>query len=221
MLTRAPLLAVLTAAALGACSIDGVAQETAPPRTAQDIALSAKTPLGEASITLPADTEVTNYVEEGATILLRQGPFAAGVPTEQIIFTTNAPTTTNAPIEPPPVAAEQAAQTPNPAPSTTPTDPAAGPAWVKLPEEWKALWPFAVIALLAAYSLLATVALLRTRGRRTRDSTPSSPALPAVVTGDGNSIACPLCAKDIAVAKLQSGRNNCPACRGAFVVERP
>ena len=213
------MLAALVAAALGASATKSAAQEGAPPRTAKDVVLSAKTPLGEASITLPADSAVTNYVEEGASILLRQGPFSANVPREQIIFATNTVTITNAPAEAAPVTTDQAPPTPDPVPSVTPVNPAT--ALVNLPAEWETLWPLAVIALLGAYSLFATVALLRTRGRGAQDSSQPRPALPAVVTGDGNSIACPLCGKDIAVAKLKSGRNNCPVCRGAFVVERP
>lgn len=218
---RATLPTVLIAIALRVSSPDGTAQEAIPPRTAEEVVLSTKTPLGEASIVLPANSAVTDYDEEGAMMLLRQGPFAARVPREEIIFVTNATAFTTAPEEPAPLAAEQAAPMPEPEQSINQTNPAPAAHWPDLPAEWKKHWPVAAIALLGSYSLFATFALLRTRGRRAQDSTRPRPVLPAVVTGNGHSIACPLCGKDIAVATLESGRNSCPACQGAFVVERP
>ncbi|MGA0094144.1 MAG: hypothetical protein ACO3J2_07620 [Chthoniobacterales bacterium] len=203
-------------------------QDTGPTFTAgKDIVLSATTPLGEASLTIPAGTTITNNYEVlGEQVRIWQGPFVATV---ALVDVKPVATPTPAPTpEPTP--------TPTPPPSPTPTpETRAGipmvlaelPAWAQ---------PAAVGAL-AAYALLVTIALWRLRRRpaqrpavtpepvRTAGRAPvvelptkAKPAA-AVLADSGRAIACPLCRGTIPLEKVAKGRNICPSCQGAFVGE--
>lgn len=208
---------LLGAIALQASLLVTHAQEKAPPRLAEDVVLSTKTPLGEASISLAEGSEVTDFSEEGDAVRLQQGPFTATVPRAQLDFGADV---TVAP-EAAPVEDAPASPPPTPVPVANTAEPVIASPWEDILAEWKTYLPIAAAVLLGVYALFVTLALSRLRRREAGKARTPRPALPAVVTGDGNSIACPLCGKDIAVERLKSGRNNCPVCRGAFEVERP
>jgi hypothetical protein len=221
------LLLAITAQALA---------QSAPTNFAatKDLLLSTKTPLGDATVTIPAGTAITNYEMQGAQVKIRQGAFTAVVALADVqAAPTPAPAAESAPTPAP-----EATPTPTPAPATQPSAtaaPDAAPAnsaneTSGLPD-W--LMP-AAFGALAAYALFATVALLRPRGGRKRTTIvpdrnikdapvvalPSpTKAKPAVVAEGGRAIACPLCGKNIPLEKISKGRNSCPSCKGAFVGE--
>jgi hypothetical protein len=209
---------------------------------ANEIVLATKTPLGDASITISAGTVLTNCVLSGENVSIRQGPFAATVDladVEPIASATATPTPTSTPTPTPtPATPQTAEQTPSPASSAAATQPAAEssttavglagdlPDWV-VPAAGGAL---------VAYAIFTTLALLLSRRRRRRSpispskaEQPKKPPVvampakptpkPAVVADGGQAIACPLCGKNIAMEKVGKGRNRCPHCDEAFVVE--
>lgn len=218
---RANYPIVLAALVLAGSAFATHAQEKVPPRLAEDVVLSTKTPLGEASITLPADAEVKDFVEEGDEVVVRQGPFAATIPRTLLNFGAVVAATPEAPAPPVESAPAAVATTPEPVPSPSPTETASAAPWDNVLAEWQTFLPLAAAVVLGAYALFATLMLWRLRRRVAEKPSAPRPALPAVVTGDGNSIACPLCSKDIAVERLKSGRNRCPVCQGFFEVEKP
>ena len=235
-------IAALLLAAVCATSKAQTAQENKPTAN-EPIVLSTVTPLGEASITLPAGAVITNQEQQGDKIRVWQGPFSATVGMEAI--QAEQPPVENLPGNP---AAENVQEQPAPtsappetsaAPEATPdASPqasvvATGPAMSGMPD-W--VIPAAGGALLA-YALFTTVALLRSRTRAKESSAPvpeaakeknagpvvtiapKKNAQPAVVSDGGRSIACPLCAKSIPLEKIKKGRNVCPSCNGTFVGE--
>jgi hypothetical protein len=199
----------------------------------KDLLLSTKTPLGEAAMTMPAGTAITNYEIQGAQVKIRQGAFSAVV--------------AMADVQTAPAPAPVAEASPSPAPEATPAStsaPAPEPAATAAPEPAAASEPAtpnglpdwlmpAAFGALAAYALFATIALLRGRRpatpaiaahRNTKDAPvvalPSqTKAKPAVVAAGGRAIACPLCGKNIPLEKVSQGRNSCPSCQGTFVGE--
>ena len=198
----------------------GQAQEAAPATAAVDIILSTTTPLGEAGVRLPAGSVVTGLEEDGAMIVLRQGPFTARVPREAIVF----PAETPAPEPSPSVIVAEATDDPVEAVALaedTPSSPAAvGPWGAGWTGDWKTIWPAGAALVLGGYSLFATVALVRLRRRGQPAPAPAGRTRPAVVTDGGRSIECPLCGKNIFVENLSGGRNTCPACHGSFICDR-
>lgn len=236
-------LAAVGSFALGETAVAQAAPEN-QPTAQQEIVLGTLTPLGEASITIPAGTVLTNQEQQGDKIRVWQGPFSATVSMEAVRTPqppAETPTQESAPADnpeesaqtasPPETAAEQTPATPPPAPQ--PPVVGAEPALAGLPD-WAV--PAAGGALLA-YALFTTVALLRSRNRAENKTAPVSEgakketaapvvaiapkknARPAVVSDGGRSIACPLCSKNIPLEKITKGRNVCPSCGGTFVGE--
>lgn len=197
----------------------GHAQEAAPATAAVEIILTTTTPLGEAGLRLPAGSVVTGLEEDGAMIVLRQGPFIARVPREAIVFPAEPP----APEPSPNVIVAEAIVDPVEAVALAEDAPAApaavGPWDAAWAGDWKAIWPAGAALLLGGYSLLATVALVRLRRRGQPVPAPARQTRPAVVTDGGRSIECPLCGKNIVVENLSGGRNTCPACHGSFICD--
>lgn len=153
---RATLVLLLAA---GVPIVPGAAQNPPAPATAKDVILSTKTPLGEASIMVPAGTAVTDPIGEEKEITLREGPFSATVAREDLVF----------PAPPPsePAAKTEAGASPAPTPEATSApavswnDPDAvtpGQRWF---EDWQVWGPAVAAALLGLYSIFATVALVR------------------------------------------------------------
>jgi len=226
--------AALSACLLAALAAHALAQTAPTNFTAnKDLLLSTKTPLGEATMTMPAGTAITNYEMQGAQVKIRQGAFSAVVAL--------------ADVQTAPAPAPVPETSPSPAPEATPAStpaPAPEPSATAAPEQVAAnsaaepsglpnwLMP-AAFGALAAYALFATIALLR--GRRPRPppvaahrnpkdapvvALPSqNKAKPAVMAAGGRAIACPLCGKNIPLEKVSQGRNSCPSCQGAFVGE--
>jgi len=221
--------------------------QTAPenrPTAQEDIILGTLTPLGEASITIPAGTVLTNQEAQGDKIRVWQGPFSATVGVEAVQIPQ--PTAESRVQDPAPETKQE-----EPAQKTSPPDteaeqipapPPAEPKPAKVDTETAiaALPEWAIPAAggaLLAYALFATVALLRSRKSAEAKTTPISDettkekaapvvaiapkknAMPAVVSDGGRSIACPLCAKSIPLEKITKGRNVCPSCGGSFVGE--
>lgn len=241
-----PLSLVLAALALAVGSETAKAQ-AAPesrPTAKKEIVLGTLTPLGEASITIPAGSVLTNQETQGDKIRIWQGPFSTTVGIEAVQMPqppAENPAQDPSPetkqeecaqkTSPPETAAEQTPAAPPAAPEPATVD--GEPAIAALPE-WAV--PAAGGALLA-YAILTTVALLRSRNRAETKTAPISDeakketatpvvaigpkknAVPAVVSDGGRSIACPLCAKSIPLEKISKGRNVCPSCGGAFVGE--
>lgn len=206
------------------------------------VVLGTKTPLGEATIALPAGTVLTNCEVLGDKAVIRQGPFAATVALEELQQPSTPPPAATAPL---PIAAD------SPAPDTSPSPPAsstpeatpresAGSPDEQVPADaiTSRLPDWVVPAAggaLVAYALFTTATLLRTRRRRPRriapattpapetDKTPivaipsKAAPKPAVVAEGGKAIACPLCGKSIPLEKISAGRNSCPSCQGQFV----
>jgi hypothetical protein len=232
LLTKCAALSTCLLAALAAHAL----AQTAPTNfTAnKDLLLSTKTPLGEATMTMPAGTAITNYEMQGAQVKIRQGAFSAIVALADVQTapapapvpeTSPSPAPEATPASTPAPAPEPAATAaPEPSPTNSAAEPSGLPDW---------LMP-AAFGALAAYALFATIALLRPRGgrkstatvrdRNTKDAPvvalPSqSKAKPAVMAAGGRAIACPLCGKNIPLEKVSQGRNSCPSCQGAFVGE--
>jgi hypothetical protein len=209
----------------------------------KDLVLSTKTPLGDATVTIPSGTAITNYEAQGGQVKIWQGPFTAVVATNDV----QAEPVPTAKPDPSPAPSPEA--NPGIAAPTAPQPAAAGPdvSAMEFPSMDNAgLLPVISPALpdwllpgaggaLVAYALFATIALLRTSRRRgeTRHASsahtgneapvialpPETKAKPAVVTHGGRAIACPLCGKEIAMEKVSKGRNRCPSCQGTYVVE--
>jgi len=204
------------------------------------ITLSTKTPLGDASITLPAGAPLERFEIQGENIKVWQGPFTAVLP---LTATTTQVARQPAPekmLPSAPVAAATTAPTSAATPAPTPT--AATPATAGAPDSAaaaKALlqslslekWPVwsmpAALGALALYALFSTIAWLRSRRKNSapRNRTaplpviimPKQSARPAEFKDDGRAITCPLCGDGIPVEKLRDGRNVCPSCRESFV----
>jgi len=209
----------------------------------KDLVLSTKTPLGDATVTIPSGTAITNYEAQGGQVKIWQGPFTAVVATNDV----QAEPVPTAKPDPSPAPSPEA--NPGIAAPTAPQPAAAGPdvSATEFPSmdnagrlpvispalpDW--LLPAAGGALVA-YALFATIALLRTS--RHRGETRHAPsthagneapvialpqeikAKPAVMADGGRAIACPLCGKEIAMEKISKGRNRCPSCQGTYVVE--
>jgi hypothetical protein len=197
------------------------AQEPEPPTAAGEILLGTKTPLGEATIAIPAGSTVGDYAEEGEMIIIRRGPFHARVPRAELVFPVREPDPEPSPT-PEVVAAEVVAPDQNPQTAFAPPTSAGAALWPweeGWSGDWQRLWPAAAVLLLGIYSLAVTAALLRRRRRDAVVALPAVRTVHAVVTNEGRSIACPLCGKDIVVDDLKGGRNTCPACRGSFICE--
>ena len=143
------------------------AQTPQKPATAKDVILSTKTPLGEASIVMPAGTEVDDPIGDEKEITLREGPFSAPVAREDLVFPPTTPSATagkadaNASPAPSPAATSQPAVSWNDPEAVT-----AGPRWF---EDWRILVPAVAAALLGLYSIFATVALVRRPKRHEYD----------------------------------------------------
>lgn len=200
----------------------------------KDLLLSTKTPLGEATVTIPAGAAITNYEVQGEQVKIRQGAFTAVVALADVQTPPTPAPSPEASPTPTPEATPASTPTPEPEPSATAApepSPASSVAGLDSLPDW--LVP-AAFGALAAYALFATIALLRPRGRRRSIATgrerhakdapvvalPSqSKAKPAVMAADGRAIACPLCGKNIPLEKVSKGRNSCPSCHGAFVGE--
>jgi hypothetical protein len=223
--------AARSACLLAALAAHALAQTAPTNFTAnKDLLLSSKTPLGEATMTMPAGTAITNYEMQGAQVKIRQGAFSAIVALADV-QTAPAPapvpetSLSPAPEATPAPAPEPAATAaPKPSPANSAAEPSGLPDW---------LMP-AAFGALVAYAFFATIALLRPRGgrkstttvrdRNTKDAPvvalPSqSKAKPAVMAAGGRAIACPLCGKNIPLEKVSQGRNSCPSCQGTFVGE--
>jgi len=188
--------------------------------TVETIALTTKTPLGDATIDIPAGTTLTNFEVQGDRVKVWQGPFVASVPM--------------ASLQKP---APQSTPTPTPTPQATPVPGAStAPPSSALEETNAALrgvpsWLLpATVGALATYALLATAALVRARRRHSAPQTaPGQPPVvilppktlpsPAVVADGGRAIACPICGKNIPLHKVAKGPNHCPDCGGKFVGE--
>ena len=200
----------------------------------KDLLLSTKTPLGEATVTIPAGATITNYEMQGEQVKIRQGAFTAVVALADLQTPpAPAPSPETSPT-PTPEATPASTPTPEPEPAATAApdpSPASSAAAPNALPDW--LMP-AVFGTLVAYALFATIALLRPRGgrkstatvrdRNTKDAPvvalPSqSKAKPAVMAAGGRAIACPLCGKNIPLEKVSQGRNSCPSCQGTFVGE--
>jgi len=204
----------------------------------RDIILSTKTPLGDASVTVPAGTVFTNCEVQGDKAKIWQGPFGATIDltavqpmTPDVAARPEPSPAPGANPEPSPAPSPSLAPAPEPQPSPSPTTPAslASVASFTLPD-----WALpAGGGALVAYAIFATLALIR--ARRHTDAPPApagktaempviilpakATAKPALVSDGGRAIACPLCAKNIPMEKILKGRNLCPSCRGAFVCE--
>ena len=143
-------------------ALSGASQQTERPTTAKDVIMTTKTPLGEASIMIPAGTAVDDPGGEKQEILLREGPFSAVVKRHDLVFPVPSPT---APPGPDPTVASP---TPEPASVSVPAvswadpDAASGTTW---PADWRILIPAAAAIFFGLYSIFATVALLRRRKR--------------------------------------------------------
>ena len=139
--------------------LTATAQTPQRPATAKNVILSTKTPLGEASIVMPAGTEVVDPVGGEKEVTLRKGPFSATVAREDLVFPPTTPSATAANAD--------ASASPAPSPAATsqtavswndPEAMTAGPRWF---EDWRILVPAVAAALLGLYSIFATVALVR------------------------------------------------------------
>jgi len=154
---RTVLLAAVAASGL---AVPGRAEEPPALTAARDLVLVTKTPLGEAAIVLPAGSLLTGAEEDGAEFVIRQGPFTARVPREEIAF--------------PPVAAAESAPDGAGYPVTAgapaidepvaePIRPMAAPVWPwdeRWDGDWASLWPAGALVALGAYSLATTIALV-------------------------------------------------------------
>lgn len=118
------------------------------------VVLSTGTPLGQASITIPAGTELMSYETAGETVVVRQGPFHGEVP----LASTRVPQPPAPVIAPAAVsaAAETASATPPPTPAAPARSPASTIAW----PSW--LLPLLTMATLV-YAICATGWWLRLR----------------------------------------------------------
>lgn len=151
--------------AIGLPVLPGTAQETEPPTTAEDVILSTTTPLGEASIVLPAGTAVTVPLGEEEEVTLREGPFSTVIKRDQLAFPSPSPTPEPASADSSPVPPDEAASTP--AVSWTAAEPASSAmAW---PEDWRTPVLAGAAILFGAYSVFTTSALVRRRRRRDDD----------------------------------------------------
>ena len=143
----------------------GAAQETEPPTTAEDVILSTKTPLGEASIVLPAGTAVTVPIGDEQKVTLRQGPFSTVIGRDQLVFPAPSPTPGPASADSSPVPPDEAASTP--AVSWTAAEPMSSA--LPWPEDWRTPVLAGAAILFGAYSVFTTAALIRRRRRRDDD----------------------------------------------------
>ena len=227
--------ATLSLCLLVALAAHALAQSAPTNFTAsKDLLLSTKTPLGEATVTIPAGEAITNYEMQGEQVKIRQGAFTAVVALADVqTSSTPAPSPETSPT-PTPEATPASTPTPEPEPAATAApdpSPASSAAAPNALPDW--LMP-AAFGALVAYALFATIALLRPRAgrkstatvrdRNTKDAPvvvlPSqSKAKPAVMAAGGRAIACPLCGKNIPLEKVSKGRNSCPSCHEAFVGE--
>jgi hypothetical protein len=227
--------AALSTCLLVALAAHTFAQSASTNFTAsKDLLLSTKTPLGEAAVTIPAGTAITNYEMQGEQVKIRQGAFTAVVALADVQTAPTAAPSSEASPSLTPQATPASTPTPEPEPSAT-AAPAPSPASSAATPNGLPDWVMpAAFGALAAYALFATIALLRPRGgrkstanvrdRNTKDAPvvtlPSqSKAKPAVMAAGGRAIACPLCGKNIPLEKVSKGRNSCPSCQGAFVGE--
>lgn len=218
----------LRAAMLALCCGTCLAQQPPTPApanfvTAEAIVLTTKTPLGDATINLPAGTTLTNFELQGDRVKIWQGPFVASIPVSDLPKPTPQPTPTPTPAK---------EETPMPEAASPPPRTVSGPTNASALGMPPWLLP-AVVGALATYALLATAALIRARRRTSPPRTVCGPAgqppvvtlpskttpSPAVVSDGGRAIACPLCGKNIPLEKVSKGRNHCPACGGKFVGE--
>jgi len=199
------------------------------------ITLSTKTPLGDASIVLPAGATLEHFEVQGEKIKVWQGPFAAVVPL-------GAAASQPAPQENSQPSSPTTATTPLPMQPARPVPPPAAPAAVGATNTASAArvllqslsvenWPTwampAAVGALALYALFSTIAWMRSRRTKSAPTTrtahlpviimPKQSAKPAELKDNGRSIACPLCGAGIPVAKLSDGSNDCPSCRESFV----
>lgn len=143
--------------------LPALAQETELPTTAEDVILTTKTPLGEASIVLPAGATVTVPVGEEQEVVLREGPFHAAVEREHLVFPTPTPTATPVPaaVDVPSAAGE--AESSQPAVSWN--EPDAMASLMPWPEDWRVPALAGAAVLFGVYSVFATAALIRRRRR--------------------------------------------------------
>ncbi|MEY4299603.1 MAG: hypothetical protein RIR25_839 [Verrucomicrobiota bacterium] len=204
------------------------------------IILRTKTPLGDASIILPAGAPLKTFEVQGENIKVWQGPFTAVVPRAGAVAP---PAETATPENAPTSAQAIAASAPPPLPVATMPPPPAAPAprtataadaassllQVLTMENWKTWAMPAAVGALAAYALFSTVAWIGLRRRKSAPAAgaahlpviimPKKTAQPAEVKEGGRAIACPLCSTGIPFEKLTGGRNACPSCHGDFVCE--
>jgi hypothetical protein len=147
--------------------LTATAQTPQRPATAKNVILSTKTPLGEASIVMPAGTEVVDPVGGEKEVTLRKGPFSATVAREDLVFPASSPSATagtsdgGAPPAPSPAATSQPAVSWNDPDAVT-----SGQRWF---EDWRILVPVVAAVLLGLYSIFATVALVRRAKRHEYD----------------------------------------------------
>jgi hypothetical protein len=153
---RTPLALVLS---VGLSVPPGAAQETEPPTTAEDVILTTNTPLGEASIVLPAGAAVTVPVGEEQEVVLREGPFHATVARGELVFPTPTPTPVPTPANTPP-AAEETEPT---QPAVSWAEPDAMASLMPWPEDWRVPALAGAAVLFGVYSVFATAALIRRR----------------------------------------------------------
>ena len=143
------------------------AQELEPPTAAGEIILGTKTPLGDATIAIPAGSSVADFTEDGEMIVIRRGPFHARVPRAQLVFPVREPDPEPSPAAEVAPARETAPDQNLPTAVVPPTS--AGAALWPWEEEWSGdwqrLWPAAAVLLLGLYSLAVTAVLLRRRRR--------------------------------------------------------
>jgi hypothetical protein len=141
--------------------LPALAQDTEPPTTAEDVILTTKTPLGEASIVLPAGAAVTVPFGEEEEVILREGPFHAAVAREDLVFPTPTPTPVPTPANTPP-AAEDTEPT---QPAVSWDEPDAMASLMPWPEDWRVPALAGAAVLFGVYSVFATAALIRRRRR--------------------------------------------------------
>lgn len=188
--------------------------------------LSTRTPVGEASIRLPAGTVTDISSVKGDWIQIRKAPFSGWIRT---------PGTTPDPGPPRVASLQGEAVKPLSSPTATPTpspeakespeksrDPL--PAWV--PAAWKdprsplhlILLAYAGFASILLLILLVLVIRLHGSSKRGMHSPKvlslggRTPPLPGFVD-------CPLCASPLAIESLRPGGNQCPNCEGSFECE--
>lgn len=144
-----------------------VAQVPQVPTTAKDVIMSTKTPLGEASIVLPAGSAVNRPIGEDQEVTLSEGPFSATVAREDLVFPSPSPTVPVAQTAPEASPAPALSAESQPAVSwNNPDAVTAGAQWF---EDWRILVPATAATLLGLYAIFATAALLRRPKRHEYD----------------------------------------------------